>query len=42
MLYTWRWGKEELVGDVYVDNLISTGARAKDIDSFKRKMAARF
>ena len=27
---------------MYVDDLIVTGARAKDIDSFKRKMAARF
>ena len=35
-------GKEELVVGVYVDDLIVTGARAKDIDSFKREMAARF
>ncbi|XP_066385535.1 uncharacterized mitochondrial protein AtMg00810-like [Miscanthus floridulus] len=41
-LYTWRWGKEELVVGVYVDDLIITGARAEDIDSFKREMAARF
>ena len=41
-LYTWRWGMEELVVDVYVDDLIVTGARAEDIDSFKREMAARF
>ena len=27
---------------MYVDNLIVTGARAEDIDSFKREMAARF
>ena len=41
-LYTHRWGKEELVVDVYVNDLIITGARVKDIDSFKREMAARF
>ena len=41
-LYTWRWGKEELVIGVYVDDLIVTGARAEDIDSFKSKMEARF
>ena len=35
-------GKEELVVDVYVDDLIVTGARAEDIDSFKREMAAHF
>ncbi|XP_066324497.1 uncharacterized mitochondrial protein AtMg00810-like [Miscanthus floridulus] len=35
-------GKEELVVGVYVDDLIITGAHAKDIDSFKREMAARF
>ena len=35
-------GKEELVGDVYVDDLIVTGARVEDIDSFEREMAARF
>jgi len=27
---------------VYVDDLIVTGARAKDIDSFKREMMAQF
>ena len=27
---------------MYVDDLIVTGARAEDIDSFKREMAARF
>ena len=27
---------------MYVDDLIVTGARAEDIDSFKRVMAARF
>ena len=42
MLYTWRWGKEELVVGVYVDDLIITDARVEDIDSFKREMAARF
>ena len=35
-------GKEELIVDLYVDDLIVTGARAEDIDSFKREMAARF
>ena len=41
-LYTQQWGKEELIVGVYVDNLIITGARAEDIDSFKHEMAARF
>ena len=27
---------------MYVDDLIATGARVEDIDSFKRKMAAHF
>ena len=27
---------------MYVDNLIVTGARTEDINSFKREMAARF
>ena len=40
--YTRRRGKEELVVGVYVDDLIVTGARAEDIDSFKREVAARF
>ena len=35
-------GKEELIIGVYVDDLIITGARAEDIDSFKREMAAHF
>ena len=35
-------GKEELVVGVYVDDLIVTGARTEDINSFKREMAARF
>jgi len=35
-------GKEELVVGMYVDDLIVTGARAKDINSFKLEMAARF
>ena len=35
-------GKEELVVGVYVDDLIITGARAEDIDSFKHNMTARF
>ena len=42
VLYTRRWGKEELIVDVYVDDLIITDARAEDIDSFKHEMAARF
>jgi hypothetical protein len=41
-LYTRRQGKEELIVDVYVDDLIVTGARAEDIDSFKREMASCF
>ncbi|XP_066396525.1 uncharacterized mitochondrial protein AtMg00810-like [Miscanthus floridulus] len=36
-----RWGKKELVVDVYEDDFIVTGAWAKDIDDFKREMAAR-
>ena len=42
MIYTRRQGKEELVIGVYLDDLIITGARAEDIDSFKREMAAHF
>ena len=41
-LYKRRRGKEELVVSVYVDDLIITGARVEDIDSFKREMAAYF
>ena len=41
-LYTRRWRKEEIVISVYVDDLIVTGARTEDINSFKREMAARF
>ena len=41
-LYTWQQGKEELIVDVYVDDLIVTGAHAEDIDIFKREMAAHF
>ena len=41
-LYTWRWGKEELIGGVYVYDLIITGAHAKDINSFKHEMVAHF
>ena len=41
-LYTRRWGKEELVVGMYVDDLIITGARAEDIDNFKREMVACF
>ncbi|XP_066396118.1 uncharacterized mitochondrial protein AtMg00810-like [Miscanthus floridulus] len=42
VLYTWQRGKEELIINVYVDDLIIIGARAEDIDSFKCEMAARF
>ena len=42
VLYTRRWGKEELVVGVYVDDLISTGTRTEDINGFKRKMVAHF
>ena len=41
-LYTRRRGKKELIVGLYVDDLIVTGARAEDIDGFKREMAARF
>ena len=41
-LYTRRWGKEELIISVYVDDLIVTGARAEEIDSFKHDMATCF
>ena len=41
-LYTRQWGKEELIVGVYVDDLIITGARAEDINSFKREMAGHF
>ena len=41
-LYTQRRWKEELIVGVYVDDLIVPGARAEDIDGFKRGMAARF
>ena len=41
-LYTRRRGKEELVVGVYVDDLIVTGARTEDLNSFKCEMAARF
>ena len=42
VLYTRRRGKEEVIVSMYVDDLIITGARAKDIDGFKREMAACF
>jgi hypothetical protein len=42
VLYTQRREKEELIVGVYVDDLIVIGARAADIDNFKREMAARF
>ncbi|XP_066324276.1 uncharacterized mitochondrial protein AtMg00810-like [Miscanthus floridulus] len=35
-------GKEELVVDMYVDDLIITNTRAEDIDSFKHEMVAHF
>ena len=35
-------GKEELIIGVYVDDLIVTGARTEDLNSFKHEMAARF
>ncbi|XP_066320240.1 uncharacterized mitochondrial protein AtMg00810-like [Miscanthus floridulus] len=35
-------GKEELVVDVYVDDLIITGVRTEGINSFKHEMAAHF
>ena len=41
-LYTRRRGKEELIVDVYVDDLIVTDARVEDIDNFKREMVACF
>ena len=41
-LYTWQRGKEEIVVGVYVDDLIVTGARTEDINSFKHEMAACF
>ena len=39
-LYMRRWGKEELVVGVYVDELIVTGARTEDINSFKHEISA--
>ena len=41
-LYTRRWGKEELVVGVYVEDLIVIDTCAEDINSFKREMVARF
>ncbi|XP_066395710.1 uncharacterized mitochondrial protein AtMg00810-like [Miscanthus floridulus] len=41
-LYTRQRGKEEVIVDVYVDDLIAIGMRAEDVDSFKRKMAVHF
>jgi hypothetical protein len=35
-------GQEELSVGVYVDDLIVIGAQAKDINSFKCEMVARF
>ncbi|XP_066385173.1 uncharacterized mitochondrial protein AtMg00810-like [Miscanthus floridulus] len=37
-----RWGEEELIVGVYMDDLIITRARAEDIDGFKHEMAAHF
>ena len=37
-----RRGKEELVVDVYVDDLIVPGACTEDINSFKHEMVAHF
>ena len=42
VLYMRRRRKEELIVDVYVDDLIVTGARTEDINSFKREMEACF
>jgi hypothetical protein len=42
VLYTRRRGMEEVGGGVYVNDLIVIDARAEDIDSFKREMAAHF
>ena len=42
VLYMRRRGKEELVVGMYVDDLIVTGVRTEDINSFKREMAAHF
>ena len=41
-LYTRRRGKEELIVGVYMDDLIVTGARMEDINSFQHEMAAHF
>ena len=41
-LYMQRWGKEELIVGVYVDDLIITDACTEDINSFKREMTAHF
>ena len=41
-MYTRRRGKEQLIVGVYVDDLIVTGARPKDISAFNEEMAARF
>ena len=37
-----RWGKEELIVGVYVDDLIVTSTHVEDIDSFKHEIAAHF
>lgn len=41
-LYKRRLGKEHLIVDVYVDDLVITGAWGEDIDGFKDEMVARF
>ena len=41
-LYVPRWGKEELIVSMYVDDLIVTDVRMEDIDSFKHEMVAHF
>ena len=41
-LYMRRRGKEELVVDMYVDDLIVTGTRTEDINNFKCEMATHF
>ena len=42
VLHMRRWGKEELIVGMYVDELIITDARVEDIVSFKHEMAAHF
>ena len=42
VLYMWQWGKEELIVVMYMDDLIVTGTRVEDINSFKHNMVAHF